>query len=61
MILSFRPSMHFMVELAYLQPKDLGLLEIIRPVSLIGDVLDKSCHVLVQDRKLYLFGAGTAS
>jgi len=31
------------------------------PVSLTGDVLEKSCHVLVQVRKLYLFGAGTAS
>lgn len=53
--------MRFMVELAYLQPKDLGLLAITCLVSLVGDVLDKSCHVLVRVRKLYLLGAGAAS
>lgn len=47
--------MHFMVEMPYLQPKDLGLLEIIHPGSLIGDVLDKSCYVLARLRKSYLY------
>lgn len=53
--MSLHPLIHFKVELYYLQPKDLSLLEIICPVSLTWDVLGKSCCVLVQLRKPYLY------